>query len=247
MSTSGPYKGYIFDLDNTLYRDPDAKLPLYELAAKLAAVEISTLSGAGHDEATLFEVIERSLKEHKSELALLVSELGMDRTELFRAYHRCGVDVFARNNGFEPHAALIDTLKNHDMKNMVIVTHASREWAEYVIAHLGLEEIFPKDRIIALDDDTVNFAMKSESETAFRLALDILKCDASETVVFEDSADNLRIPSEMGMATVLVTWGKNAPPSAPHIHHCHERVDLFLNAGSAGPSSTAPKYSREIL
>ena len=87
----------------------------------------------------------------------------------------------------------------------VILTNASRRWAQRTISHLGLDRWFTDDHIIAQED--AGFQPKSSGYKGFEIAIDKLGMPEQNILMVDDLARNLRIPKEMGMQTALVHHG----------------------------------------
>ena len=69
---------------------------------------------------------------------------------------------------------------------------------------------------------------KSESRAPFQMALDLLDLPSSQALVVEDMADNLRIPYEMGLATVLVHYGRPPEPMPGHVQiDCNNAAEFL--------------------
>jgi len=110
----------------------------------------------------------------------------------------------------------------------VLLTHASRGWAARALEHLGLKKFFPDEQIIPAED--TDFLRKSGSRVPFEKALSLLKTPPKETIVIEDIADNLRIPHEMGMGTILVHYGRPPKPMPDHVWRDFHSASDFLSS-----------------
>ena len=107
---------------------------------------------------TALDIAKKSHDEHGYSAHLFIRDHGLDYPAYHEEFHH-HVDekIIARND------AMIGALGRLALPH-VIVTHASREWAERVLGHLGLIDFFPAEKIIALED--TEFAAKSKSPQA---------------------------------------------------------------------------------
>lgn len=103
---------------------------------------------------------------------------------------------------------------HHKEKTMAILTSAHKKWAHPVLRHIGLDHLFPEDRVVAYDDTSGE--LKSHSEKPFRMAAATLHLPPTDLIMVEDTAANLVIAKDLGMRTVLVTHGE---PLATHPVH----------------------------
>ncbi len=104
---------------------------------------------------------------------------------------------------------------HHQDMAMAILTSAHKKWAGPVLRHIGLDHLFPEERVIAYDDTSGE--LKSHSETPFRMAAAALNLPPAQLVMVEDTAANLIIAKELGMTTVLVTHGDTSVTPGAHI------------------------------
>ncbi len=191
-------QGMIWDLDNTLYRFDKA----FEQACNIAAARTvqKLIPSITYEEA--LATAEQSYAEHGYSGKKLVEQYGIVYSDYHFLYHDTIDETILEKND-----AILMALEEIDLPN-VLITHASRRWAERTVRHLSMEAYFPSNRIIALED--TNFEGKAYSREPFIKGLELLNLPPEKTLVVEDTAKNLIRPKEMGMTTVLIHHGN--PP-----------------------------------
>lgn len=208
-------KGLIWDLDNTLYRFDQA----FEKACNIAAARTvqKLLPDIPYDEA--LATAEQSYASHGYSGRTLVEKYGLAYSDYHFLYHDTIDESILEKN-----EAIVMALADIALPN-VLITHASRGWAERTLRHLSMEDYFPLDKIIALED--TNFEGKAYSRAPFIKGLELLNLSPEEVLVVEDTDKNLIRPKEMGMTTVLIHHGKT-PRSAEHIDFAYPDTLEFL-------------------
>jgi putative hydrolase of the HAD superfamily len=209
-------KGLIWDLDNTLYRFDQA----FEKACNIAAARTvqQLMPDVGFDEA--FEAAEQSYIEHGYSGKTLVERYGLAYSDYHYLYHdTIDESVIERND------AILMALSDINLPN-VLITHASRRWAEKTLAHLAMEDFFPTERIIALEDTA--FEGKAYSRAPFVKGLELLNLPPENVLVIEDTAKNLLRPKEMGMTTVLIHHGADRHIDQDYIDFAYPDTLEFL-------------------
>lgn len=88
----------------------------------------------------------------------------------------------------------------HMNKTHAILTHADMDWTLSGVKHLGLEEVFPKQRILPLAGTPQR---KTMAET-YRSALATLGFRANETGMVEDTQSHLEAAKDAGLTTFLL-------------------------------------------
>lgn len=198
--------GIVFDLDGTLYRDDgEAMDSAYESAGVAAALAAGALLSA---EAALL-VARKSFASH-GYYAKGFEAYGVDPEDFHFRFH-----IHLKDEAMEAVEGLHDALAACGTDRFVIATHSSRDWASRAVRRLLLDHLFPAERIITLED--CRFRDKRSDEEPFRRALAILGTAPERTAVIEDSARNLVIPKQIGMATLLVNYRDQAKPAPAQI------------------------------
>jgi putative hydrolase of the HAD superfamily len=234
-------EGLIFDLDHTLYSLAHANEGMFLRASVEAALELAREMGDTLTRTEAETLLQNAKEWQLADMQKLIRDRGYSEPRLFELFnrHAFGNVKPAMEKGLDPGlAAALAPWKG----KAVIVTHSSRYWAEQAVKLLGLQDIFPPERIIALNDPAVAFQGKDKSTAAFDAALEILGLPADKTAMVEDTAKNLSIPHGMGMTTVLLTWGRPvASEDYPQVDRFHNTAGEFLR--SLTPPAPQPGLS----
>ncbi len=220
---AGAINGIIWDLDGTLYRYNAARRDVFCRAAARAA----RLCGVPEDEDLIFT---RTMEAPHSHAFVDVwqRDYGMDRVKFHHLYHDIkdmGL-VSVRVEGLAGALRCVAVAQ-------IILTHASRQWARRMLAHLGLADIFPDDRVIVFED--VDFIGKHQSAAPFERALARLDRAASQVAVVEDSAANLQHAHALGMRTVLVHYGRPLEPVPDYVQEQYGTACDFIKSYTGRP------------
>lgn len=209
-------KGLIWDLDNTLYRFDQA----FEKACNIAAARTvqQLIPSITFEEA--FAAAEKSYLEHGYSGQVLIEQYGITYSDYHYLYHDTIDETIIEKN-----EAILMALGDIDLPN-ILVTHASRRWAEKTLRHLSMDAYFPCDKIIALED--TDFQGKAYSAAPFIKGMELLNLPPESVLVVEDTAKNLLRPKEMGMTTVLIHHGKNNHLGLDHVDHAFSDTLEFL-------------------
>lgn len=184
--------GVIFDLDNTLYRFTDEFYRACNLAAAAAAQEM----GISLSYEDTLKLAERSEQEYGYSMHGYVTDHGLSYASLHFPFHqKIDETVIEKIDGIQ------DAFSSFTLPK-VILTNASRDWAERVLKHIGLDHIFSSDAIIPMED--ANFEPKSRTAKGFKKAQKILNLPAENILMIDDLDRNLIIPSDLGMQTAYI-------------------------------------------
>jgi putative hydrolase of the HAD superfamily len=85
---------------------------------------------------------------------------------------------------------------------------------------LHMNDMF--DAVYALEDADL---IPKPNKRAYEIVLDKANIDPQRAAMFEDSPQNLLVPHNIGMRTVLV----HGESCDPHIHHHTQNLSNFLN------------------
>lgn len=195
-------KALAWDLDNTLYRYTEILIEACNHSIARAAVKQNL--PLTHEEAV--EIGWESYTKYGSSGRVFVERYNICRESIHFDFHKTIDETI-----IETCSETISLFESLGLKHFLI-THASRDWAIRTTRHLGLSRWLNEENCIGLED--TGFQMKSESRAPFERALDYLGLPAGEVLMVEDTADNLKVPHEMGMGTVLVHHGQK-PESMP--------------------------------
>ena len=118
-------------------------------------------------------------------------------------------------------------LEKLDMEKFIF-TNGSAEHAKNILTHLGVYDLFGRDKVFDIKD--AGYVPKPEAET-FNLMLKKFDINPKETIYIEDIAKNLSIGYERGCATVWLIndehFGK-LDSDKDYISHKIENLSLFL-------------------
>ena len=118
-------------------------------------------------------------------------------------------------------------LEKLDMEKFIF-TNGSAEHAKNILTHLGVYDLFGRDKVFDIKD--AGYVPKPEAKT-FDLMVKKFGLDPKETIYIEDIAKNLSIGYERGCATVWLIndehFGK-IDSDKDYISHKIENLSLFL-------------------
>jgi putative hydrolase of the HAD superfamily len=209
MRTRAAIEGAIFDLDGTL---TDFNWKGVTSAFKTACVEAVLSLGAPFTRAEADQLAQQAFDESRSYGKYFAMHLNE------HAFHYAyGVALASATTLIPPVPQLAEWFERVGFNNHVLSTHAARTWAEPVIKRLALDDWFPRERILALED--CNFERKHKSHIPFELCLRKLHTNAMNTVAVDDTIDNLAIPHEMGMRAVFINRGESLLSHPSFVEH----------------------------
>ena len=118
-------------------------------------------------------------------------------------------------------------LEKLDMEKFIF-TNGSAEHAENILTHLGIYDLFGRDKVFDIKD--AKYVPKPEAKT-FDLMVKKFGINPEETIYIEDIAKNLSIGYERGCTTVWLIndehFGK-MDSNKDYISHKIENLSLFL-------------------
>ena len=169
--------------------------------------------------------------DHGTTLAGLMRKHGMAPYPFLDHVHEINLDHVEPDQHL---AAAIDALPGRK----IVYTNGSKGHAERVTKARGIDHLF--DDMFGVEH--AEFIPKPERR-AFEMIFDKAGITPSATSFFEDTAKNLREPAAMGLATVLVREGVDAPEFVDlhrnhlmdALTHIHEQLS---NATLAGLNQT---------
>lgn len=216
-------EGVIWDLDNTLYRFNEDFIHACNLASARAAIALGVPLRLGD----ALALAEESYAFNSFSGHFFIERHGIRRADYHAAFHD-QLDEKVLRKSEETRACFATSRLAH-----VLVTHASRSWALRTLEHLGLRDYFPDERIVALED--AGYEQKCSSRRPFDLALAQLSLPAEKAVVVEDTLRNLRVPHEMGLATILVHHGRVPVDIPGFVRSCCASAQDVFGLLEAGP------------
>jgi FMN phosphatase YigB (HAD superfamily) len=187
--------GIIWDLDNTLYRFTDDFLKSCTKAAAKAAQEL----GINLSYEDTLKLAERSEIEHGYSMHGYVTDHGLSYASLHFPFHE-NIDETV----IEPIKG-ISLYLNRLSLPQVILTNASRDWANRALKHVKLDDLFDDSLIIPMED--INFKPKARTDKGFKMAAKKLALPWEEILMVDDLDRNLIIPSQLGMQCAYMHHG----------------------------------------
>lgn len=186
----------LFDLDNTLY-PPECGL-LQHLDDRINEF-VSNRLWLSLEEAKALR--RRYVQQYGTSLHGLQAEEGVPPTEYLSAVH----DAVPLEQYLTRDEELLAALAAIEI-DKVVFTNAPREYARRVMECLGLDGHFR----MVIDLEFHDYNGKPFREAYERVTAH-LGVDPAECVLVEDTPRNLRVAKELGMVTVLVGGGGEAP------------------------------------
>lgn len=213
-------ESWIFDLDNTLY--PPTSALFSQIDAKMAGF-ISEALNVAPDRAR--ELQKHYYKTYGTTLRGLMTEHAMDPHAFLDFVHDIDHSVI------EPDLALAEALAALPGKKFIF-TNGTNGHAVSVADRLGITHLFDD----LFDIVAADFTPKPDRAPYDRF-LAKTGVEPKSAVMFEDLARNLKIPHQLGMATVLITGGatpthrdtwENAGRGSGHVDHEIDDLPDFL-------------------
>ena len=136
----------LWDLDGTLYRFEEDFIKACNLAAAKAAIHL----GAPFEVDEAINFAWKSYAQTGQSIVNFLKQYGIKPADMHECYHGLIDEKIIRITE-QVSERLNAATQDLELSN-VIITHSSREWASPVLNHLGLDHVFPDDRIIAKED-----------------------------------------------------------------------------------------------
>ncbi|SIO32857.1 putative hydrolase of the HAD superfamily [Rhodovulum sp. ES.010] len=203
-------RGWVFDLDNTLY-PPEARL-FDQIERRMTAFVMEALGVAAPEANRLRK---RYRAEYGTTLAGLMEVHGVEPGPYLAEVHEISLDHLDPAPELRNRIAALPGRK-------IVHTNGSAPYAERVLAARGLAGIF--DAVYGVEH--AGYQPKPRRE-AFETVLALGDIAPLRAAIFEDDPRNLAEPHAMGMRTVHVA---PAPEPADHIHHHTDDLTAFLAA-----------------
>lgn len=207
---------WIFDLDNTLY---PASANLFELIDVRMGEYISRMLGV--DAVTARTLQKGWFVEHGTTLAGLMAEHGTDPHDFLDYVHDIAMDRLS------PEPALASAIASLPGRKLVF-TNGDATYAAKVLAARGMDGVFEA----VWDVHDCAYRPKPDAAGYHGLCA-AYGIDPATALMVEDMARNLRVPKQMGMATMWVNNGSEhgaAEACASFIDHEISDVSHWLTA-----------------
>lgn len=206
----------IWDLDGTLYRFDEDFLVACNHAAAKAAIHLGV-------PLKLDEAVEFAWQSHAQtgqSILHFLRDYEIKVEQMHDVYHEL-IDEKLIKTAVQT-KSLFQSLK----LPQIIITHASKDWAARVLAHLGLKEYFPDTHILGKED--YQFQSKCSSPLSFDMGLEILGVKPEAVVVVEDTVKNLKIAADKNMHTALLHYGRPPKPMPSYVDYNYNNVNELL-------------------
>ncbi len=207
-------KNIVFDCDCVLYEDLEA---VFGQLSKRMTNYISNKLNVDLNKAKQLQT--NYFHKYNTSLNGLMIHHEVNPKEFLKYVH--DIDLSCLNKNYE----LRNELINLNLKKYVF-TNGSREHAENIIRHLGIEDLF--DGIFDIVD--AEYLPKPDPKN-YDLMLKKFHIDPKETLYIEDIAKNLSIAKKLGTTTVWLIneeqWGKK-DSDKEFIDYKIKNVSLFL-------------------
>ncbi|MDX1484692.1 MAG: pyrimidine 5'-nucleotidase [Alphaproteobacteria bacterium] len=216
---------WVFDLDNTLY---SADCRLFHQIDRRMGEFIGARFDLGYEDARRLQ--KSYFRRYGTTLRGLMTNHGVDPAAYLEFVHDIDLSVI------DPCPALDQALDRLSGVK-VIFTNASRDHALQVIERLGIARHF--EGIFDIHD--ADYLPKPEPET-YDLFLSRHRVTPERSVLFEDTAANLKPAADRGMTTVLVTPGEDGvsnDQAADHVHHVTDDLAGWLEAAAGEEANRA--------
>jgi putative hydrolase of the HAD superfamily len=178
---------WIFDLDNTLYRGDD--IFFSQIVGNITKY-ISRYLALHPTEARILQ--KQYLKEYGTSLSGLMAVHGMDPADFLDYVHDVDLEML------KPDPRLYAGLAALPGKKYMF-TNGSRGHAKNIGEHLGIYKIF--DGVFAIED--VDYTPKPK-RSAYEKFIAEFGINPKRALMAEDTAQNLKVPKDMGMTTLLI-------------------------------------------
>ena len=178
---------WIFDLDNTLYRGDD--IFFSQIVGNITKY-ISRYLALHPTEARILQ--KQYLAEYGTSLSGLMAVHGMDPADFLDYVHDVDLEML------KPDPRLYAGLAALPGKKYMF-TNGSRGHAKNIGEHLGIYKLF--DGVFAIED--VDYRPKPK-RSAYEIFIAEFGIDPTRALMAEDTVQNLKVPKDMGMATLYI-------------------------------------------
>ncbi|MHC0053193.1 pyrimidine 5'-nucleotidase [Actibacterium sp. D379-3] len=201
-------RGWVFDLDNTLY--PPAARLFDQIEIRMTAYVMDALNV---DQPEANRLRKLYWAEYGTTLAGLMALHGVDPAPYLTHVHEIDLGHLHPDPTLRAGIAALPGRR-------IVYTNGSAPYAERVLAARGLSGVF--DAVYGVEH--AGFRPKPE-RAAFEAVFAADGIDPATAAMFEDDPRNLAAPHAMGMRTVHVA---PEPQPADHIHHHTDDLSGFL-------------------
>ena len=209
-------KNLLLDLDGTVYQDLKS---VFGQVSKRMTMFISERLKINIEEAKKLQT--DYFYKYNTSLNGLMIHHDIPPEEFLKYVHTIDLSFMKEDK------ILRNELEKLDMKKFIF-TNGSAEHAKNILTHLGVYDLFGRDKVFDIKD--AGYVPKPEAKT-FDLMVEKFELNPKETIYIEDIAKNLSIGYERGCATVWLIndehFGK-IDSDRDYISHKIENLSLFL-------------------
>lgn len=221
-------KGMIWDLDNTLYRFNAPLEKEFNRAIAHAALEW----GVDLTPEEAIAIAEESWITHRYSAFEFMLRYNIPQADLHHLTDKHLDDQYIQK------CDLTCNLFSRGSEKHALITHSARPWALKILKRLELDPWFPDPQVFAYEDYA--FESKAKSRKPFEVALESINHNACDTVMVEDTLENLKIPHEMGIMTVYLHHGRPVDELPSFVDYHTDNVrDLLDTVYAVKPYSKA--------
>lgn len=182
-------KVLIFDVDNTLYQAGDLVDRMEDvIIKKFFAIKLSV------NENEAWQIIQDIRSRYHYDVDALEGEYPFSKYEFMET--ACRVDMSFLKPNYE-----LNSFLHMLPQTKIIFTDNTVNHAKDVFNAIGVDENVFDD---IFDAHAMKYTFKRKKE-AFNMMLDRFKLKATSCIMFEDSITNLKMASNFGMTTVLIS------------------------------------------
>ena len=209
-------KNFIFDCDGVLYDDLEG---VFGQVSKRMTEYISQKLDLSLEKAK--ELQTNYFHKYNTSLNGLMIHHDIPPEEFLKYVHTIDLSFMKEDK------IMRNELEKLDMEKFIF-TNGSAEHAKNILTHLGVYDLFGRDKVFDIKD--AGYVPKPEAKT-FELMVKKFGLNPKETIYIEDIAKNLSIGYERGCATVWLIndehFGK-IDSDKDYISHKIENLSLFL-------------------
>lgn len=204
-SPLGHIREWVFDMDHTLYPAEDALFSQIEILMSDYTQKLTGLDRAQAD-----KLRHHYWRTYGASVTGLMKHHDVEPADFLHQVHQIDFTVL------NPNPELKTEIKSLPGRKTVF-TNGPKAYANRVLEQLQLNDCF--DHIYGFED--ANYHPKPHP-LAYDTVFQDLKLDHTKAIMFEDSHENLKVPFDLGMQTVLVHENHDGP-------YIHYQTDCLVN------------------
>lgn len=198
---------WVFDMDHTLY---PAQNQLFQQIEVRMSDYTQRATGLSRDVAD--HLRRKYWQDYGASVTGLVEHHGIDPHDFLHHVHQIDFSVLTPDPQLKLEISKLPGRK-------VVFTNGPKAYANQVLAALNLDDNF--DHVCGFEDAGM---IPKPQPCAYHTVFGSLDLSPSHAVMFEDSHENLKVPHDLGMKTVLI----HANDQGAHVHHQSDCLVSFL-------------------